>query len=265
MCGIFFSLGASEPILPNKETCSLLRNRGPDSFQVHQVTQDAKSSIDESVAVHLTFVSTVLSMRGDHVVSQPLVDDTTQSVLCWNGDAWKIAGNPIQGNDTELIFKLFLEAVQPRPGQIESQSAVRRLQDVISSVSGPFAFVFYDAVNSRVFFSRDCLGRRSLLQGVDGDGNFKICSLCDSTSATHFEEVGSDGVYMIDSTRTVLDTPGLSDSNGCFNIDSIQILPWGSASIGQLVCFFLFSPFSSFPVRVAHINGQLEKFNPSNE
>ncbi|PLN85334.1 asparagine synthase [Aspergillus taichungensis] len=234
MCGIFFSVGASEPKLPNKETCSLLRNRGPDSFQVHQVTQDAKSSTAGSVAVHLTFVSTVLSMRGDHVVSQPLVDDTTQSVLCWNGDAWKIAGDPIQGNDTELIFKLFLEAIQPRPEEPGSQSAVRRLQDVISSVSGPFAFVFYDAVNSRVFFSRDCLGRRSLLRGVDDGGDFKICSLCDSSSATHFEEVGSDGVYMIDFTRTVLDTPGLDDSNGCFNIDSIQILPWGSASTGQL-------------------------------
>lgn len=154
-------------------------------------------------------------------MSQPLVDAATQSVLCWNGDAWKIAGEPIQGNDTEVIFDLLLQATK-RPSEATTPSdTLQSVADVISSISGPFAFVFYDAVNSRIFFSRDCLGRRSLLQGRDESGCLKICSLCDGTSTTHFEEVLTDGMHMVDLTQDIL-----GDANTSFQTESIQTIPW---------------------------------------
>jgi hypothetical protein len=240
MCGIFFSLSASGPVLPNEETCYLLRSRGPDSYQVHQLQENVKRTRTKPIS--LAFVSTVLSMRGDHVVAQPLVDATTQSVLCWNGDAWKVAGEPIRGNDTQLIFNLLLQAVKPPhnsgpPNALDDRSAVQRVVDVISSISGPFSFVFYDAVNARLYFTRDCLGRRSLLQGLDENGALKICSLCDGTSSTHFEEVATTGVHMIDFTHSALqDTATFDISSTHFNINSIQTLPWESIdSPGHLV------------------------------
>lgn len=231
MCGIFFSLSTSGPVLPTEETCCLLKQRGPDSFQIHTVQRDAQVQSDSqdeaegqlrTVPAHLTFISTVLSLRGHHVHTQPLVDNASQSVLCWNGEAWKVAGEPAQGNDTELIFQLFLQAVKPSSvpegayttDHRNDDDAVQRLADVTSSISGPFSFVFFDAYNSRLFFSRDCLGRRSLLKGVDEMGNLKICSVCDGTSSTPFEEVGTEGVYMID----------LAGASG--NIHSIKTLPW---------------------------------------
>lgn len=233
MCGIFFFLSTSEPVLPTEETCCLLRQRGPDSFRVHTLQRDAQVqsvSQDEAegqlktVTAHLTFISTVLSLRGHHVHTQPLVDNTSQSVLCWNGEAWKVAGEPVQGNDTELIFQLFLQAVKPSSApegpdttdhrNDDNDDAAQRLADVTSSISGPFSFVFFDAYNTRLFFSRDCLGRRSLLKGVDEMGNLKICSICDGTSSVPFEEVGTDGVYMID----------LAGASGDMN--SIKTLPW---------------------------------------
>ncbi|PYI12405.1 asparagine synthase related protein [Aspergillus sclerotiicarbonarius CBS 121057] len=235
MCGIFFSLSASGAVLPNEETCCLLRQRGPDNYHVHNVERkvaNARSSNEEPIAVHLTFVSTVLSMRGGCLVPQPLVDATTQSVLCFNGDAWKIAGEPIQGNDAELIFKLLLQAVNPNPNTSLSAdtctSAVQGVLDVISSISGPFAFVFYDAVNSKLFFTRDSLGRRSLLQGVDEAGTFKICSLCDGTPSTHFSEVETDGVYMVDLEHAIFQDDSASTSAGIpsFAASCIQTLPW---------------------------------------
>ncbi|KAK6810559.1 hypothetical protein RU639_013625 [Aspergillus parasiticus] len=232
MCGIFFSLSASGPVLPNEETCSLLRKRGPDSFQVQQVQRDVNTDQTRSVPTLLTFVSTVLSMRGDQVVAQPLVDTTSESVLCWNGDAWKIAGEPIRGNDTQLIFNLLLQAAKPSynsesSNALDNGSAVQRVVDVISRISGPFSFVFYDAVNAKLYFSRDCLGRRSLLQGIDDTGAFKICSLCDGTSSTHFDEVGTTGVHMIDFTHSVMqDSPTPETGATHFNPDSIQTLPW---------------------------------------
>lgn len=232
MCGIFFSLSTSGFVHPIEETCGLLRQRGPDSFRVHSVQRDDPK--DESQrssrigSAHLIFASTVLSLRGDRVHAQPLVDETSKSVLCWNGEAWKVAGQPVQDNDTELIFQLFLQAVQlpysasgatdttvADHGNGDDEDAVQRVADVISSISGPFAFVFYDAFHSRVFFGRDCLGRRSLLQGLDETGCLKICSLCDGSSSTPFEEVGTEGMYMIDLVDII---PGTK----C----NIQTLPW---------------------------------------
>lgn len=232
MCGIFFSLSTSGFVHPIEETCRLLRQRGPDSFRVHTVQRDNPEEDEDqgssrTGSAHLTFASTVLSLRGDRVHAQPLVDEASQSVLCWNGEAWKVAGQPVQDNDTELIFQLFLQAVRPSSApsgdtdttvtdrRSDDSDAVQRVADVISSISGPFAFVFYDAFHSRVFFGRDCLGRRSLLQGLDKTGCLKICSLCDGSSSTPFEEVGTEGVYMIDLVDV---TPGTK----C----NIQSLPW---------------------------------------
>lgn len=230
MCGIFFSLSVSHPVLPTDETSYLLQNRGPDSFQVHTVQHSTKDSTSSPVSCLLTFVSSVLSLRDDHVHHQPCVDPTSQSVLCWNGEAWKVAGEHLSGNDTDVIFKLFLQAVKTPPGRRDTtncRNAVHRLADVISSISGPFSFVFYDAFNSKLFFSRDCLGRRSLLQGHDETGALKLCSVWDGTF-THFEEVGTNGVHMVDLA--------ISDPS----VYTIVTLPWAGedSPIGHLVCTF---------------------------
>lgn len=218
MCGIFFSL-SSRSTPPTQETKDLLQKRGPDSCQTHTVHKEVKAQdgVSQPLTAHLTFISTVLSLRGDHVYPQPLVDPATQSVLCWNGEAWKIAGKRVLGNDTEHVLGLFLQAVSG-----DSQTASHRLADAVASISGPFAFVFYDAVKSRLFFSRDCLGRRSLLQGFDEDGNLKICSLCDGSSSTNFEEVGFSGVYTID--LGAYQDPSVSPRERY----KIEILPWSS-------------------------------------
>lgn len=186
MCGIWFSLSTSGFAYPSEETSELIQQRGPDSYRVHTV----KHPVQENNA-YLTFASAVLSLRGD-LHAQPLVDEASGSVLCWNGEAWAVSGERVQGNDTEVVFQLFLQAVR----DADADTSVQRLADAISDVSGPFAFVFYDAFHGRVFFSRDCLGRRSLLRRVDADGQrMTICSLWDGAS---FEEVDTQGVYLVD-------------------------------------------------------------------
>ncbi|KAJ5823275.1 hypothetical protein N7447_005615 [Penicillium robsamsonii] len=221
MCGIFFSLSSSKPTPSTQETCTLLQQRGPDSYKTHTVQKDinAQDGVSPPLSYYLTFTSTVLSLRGDHVYTQPLVDPTTQSVLCWNGEAWKIDGERVQGNDTERVFNLFLQAMER-----DQNDSIGIMAEAIASLSGPFAFVFYDAVNSRLFYSRDCLGRRSLLEGFDEIGNLKICSICDSASVDCFKEVGTEGVCTIDLAR--YQDPSLSPRELC----QIQIMPWSSAT-----------------------------------
>ncbi|KAJ5217363.1 hypothetical protein N7468_010371 [Penicillium chermesinum] len=227
MCGIFFSL-ANGSKTPSEDTRQLLEQRGPDSCKTHIVHKEilTPEELSPSLTCDLTFISTVLALRGEHVYAQPIVDPATQSVLCWNGEAWKIEGQRVSGNDTELILNLLLEAVR---SDSDRRLSASRIGAAVAKITGPFAFIFYDAVHSRLFFGRDCLGRRSLLWGWDENDTLKICSICDGSSSSHFKEVGFDGVYTID-----LEAP-----RGSFNTlqDQYQIetLAWNTKSTSSLI------------------------------
>ncbi|KKK24045.1 hypothetical protein ARAM_004323 [Aspergillus rambellii] len=246
MCGIYCSLSANRALRPRNQTTSYLRERGPDSQEVcHHLLQNAKPNVFSDLGSHqiyLTFYSTVLSMRGNHLVKQPLSHPATESYFCWNGDAWKIAGEPISGrNDTELVFDYLMQATARNfhGGDFQPpKNPVQSFAKAISTISGAFAFVFYDSINAKLYFGRDCLGRRSLLWGLDEDGNLKICSLCDGESApTHFQEVEADGIYMISlepgvetALEQIAETPDReSDAEGNsprFDIKNIKKIPW---------------------------------------
>lgn len=151
MCGIFFSIAKERPHLPDDEAIAGLKARGPDSYKAIQVLLAPND-------LHLTFVSSVLALRGDTVQEQPQVDQTTGCVLCWNGEAWNIDGKSVLANDSREIFSLLL-SVSTISGHESSQNISR----VLSSIAGPFAFVFYNALTLTIYYGRDKLGRRSLL------------------------------------------------------------------------------------------------------
>lgn len=227
MCGIFFSLSKAESIHPAEKTNRLIYSRGPDSRQSHVVRISPERDRDDQVdnpdgcdddpisSIYLSFTSSVLALRGDYIEVQPLVDSTaqSQSVLCWNGEAWKIADEPVRGNDARVVFQLLLEATRSsgiRNGRRRQRAPLTAIAQVISSISGPFSFVFYDGIGSRIIYGRDYLGRRSLLHACDERGNFRISSVCDGSPSKHFEEVGTDGIHVIDLTRPIR-TTGDSD------------------------------------------------------
>ncbi|KAI4672956.1 uncharacterized protein J4E78_001459 [Alternaria triticimaculans] len=192
MCGIFFSLSRTEHVIPDANTQRLLRNRGPDSTGQHQTIIES-SAKDVSTRLHATFLSTVLALRGNDIVEQPLRDDTTGSVLCWNGEAWSIAGQAIDGNDSKLVFTKLLDACTGT-----REASMRRVIELLSVVRGPYALVFYDASHKRIYYGRDCLGRRSLLQKSTLDGTLVLSSVCDNASGESWAEVEADGIYVVD-------------------------------------------------------------------
>lgn len=220
MCGIFFSLSASEHVLPKEKTDAWLRNRGPDNHHVHRVQLSCPTIANETV--YLTFMSTVLGLRGDHITSQPLVDAESDSVLCWNGEAWKVFGEAVKGNDTQLVFQRLIEASKPSDSHDDgsrvgsASKTLVRLTNVINNITGPFSFVFYDGFHQRVLFSRDCLGRRSLLHSLDEEGTLRISSVCDGEPSAPFEEVETDGLHMID----------LSIQDNGTRSYQIDVIPW---------------------------------------
>ncbi|ETI22436.1 hypothetical protein G647_06511 [Cladophialophora carrionii CBS 160.54] len=187
MCGIFFSLARARELCPDDLVKDELIARGPDSYkQLHIAVPAAPRDIV------LTFVSSVLALRGDYVQQQPLQESSSGSVLCWNGEAWKVEGTAVQGNDSARIFDLLVHASHSGGCQDHRQ----RIVQVLSAIAGPFAFVFYDAPNSTVYYGRDQLGRRSLLVAHGRDDSLTVCSAFTnpldagdaevSTSALHF-------------------------------------------------------------------------------
>ena len=107
MCGIHATIAftASTGSGLSSELRQSLINRGPDHFGQAQRELPRSLGSDQKLQnIRLYFISTVLALRGDHVVRQPLEEQVdVGSVLCWNGEAWRIGGCPVSGNDGEAI------------------------------------------------------------------------------------------------------------------------------------------------------------------
>lgn len=183
-----------------------LTKRGPDL----RSTVDAVTETSSNDTVSLKFLSTVLALRGDHIAKQPLQDPVSQSVLCWNGEAWKIGEGVVDGNDGEAIIGLLGSAVCVD----DISKSIKNTLNVLRTISGPFAFVYYDRIHGLVYYGRDCLGRRSLLYNVDdSSGTILLSSIADSASGS-WHEVEADGIYVLalDGDKTVFSQSAITPS-----------------------------------------------------
>ncbi|KAL8795255.1 MAG: hypothetical protein Q9195_002266 [Heterodermia aff. obscurata] len=200
MCGIYCSISDGQHVLPSKTEIDLLELRGPDLCNTIRRTVNRPSSTGRH---YLTFCASVLSLRGSHVVQQPLEDSVSESLLCWNGEAWRYDGKEVQGNDAQLIFHHLLEAAKgasagPDLATSDRRESLGRVLSVVSMISGPFAFVFYDSRSRRILFGRDILGRRALLTTTAIDGSVIISSVSGDSTSDDWKEVEADGIYIID-------------------------------------------------------------------
>ncbi|CAM1506836.1 Fc.00g064770.m01.CDS01 [Cosmosporella sp. VM-42] len=185
MCGIHAAISPSPNYGISNDLERCLCNRGPDhtgSVQTHVPVGDGQRS-----SLFLTFTSTVLSLRGDHVAKQPLVDESSGSVLCWNGEAWRIRGELVRGNDGEAVLALLTEASR----KTEDGDAVL---EALCAIEGPFSFIYFDKSARRLYYGRDRLGRRSLL--VNPGSPFSLSSITEKP-VDGCSEVEADGCYTL--------------------------------------------------------------------
>ncbi|TPX17717.1 uncharacterized protein E0L32_002818 [Thyridium curvatum] len=193
MCGIHavISCGVQDPVTDclSSDLQRRLCNRGPDHLGEHRARRDLGP---DRASITLDFTSTVLSLRGDHIARQPLVDSQSGSALCWNGEAWKLGGSAVKGNDAELVCEQLRQAAALG----ETQDREHAILDTLRAIEGPFSLVYYDAESGKVFFGRDRLGRRSLLTR-HSETSLVISSVGDFP--THkWDEVEADGIYVLD-------------------------------------------------------------------
>jgi asparagine synthetase B (glutamine-hydrolysing) len=198
MCGIYCSISPASHIHSSCETQELLKARGPDIVQDLSISfRRSCSQTSENDQVNIYVLSTVLALRGDHIESQPLKDMLTESFLCWNGEAWKQNSQVVTGNDSQYMFNLLIRACQSGP--VPSREYVL---DALTSIAGPFAFVFYDAISCRLFYGRDHLGRRSLLSRTISNGGMALCSITDGPLSSSWNEVETSGVHVLDLSKS---------------------------------------------------------------
>jgi asparagine synthetase B (glutamine-hydrolysing) len=187
MCGIFCTISHEGHVSPTSNAALLLQERGPDCFKEHRIALKDQAGRD----IYLSCSSSVLSLRGQRITPQPLVDQASGCVLCWNGEAWKLFGNSISGNDGVALFQLLVQASLGTESQ-------KRILDILANIRGPFALVFYDGQAQRLYFGRDCLGRRSLLTATTATGTVLISSVADLTLDTSWAEIEAEGIRVYD-------------------------------------------------------------------
>lgn len=100
-------------------------------------------------------VASVLHLRGDNTVLQPLVSQNEQSALCFNGEIFQgdIVDVADRENDAAALFESLNECA--------SADDVHHLFQ--SRVYGPYAFAYWNSRMKTLFFGRDPVGRRSLI------------------------------------------------------------------------------------------------------
>ncbi|ORX49874.1 hypothetical protein DM01DRAFT_1338005 [Hesseltinella vesiculosa] len=185
MCGILFSVQPTGSNLDEQwQTLKAFNTkRGPDA-QVQMSVDHGKWT--------LHFFSSVLHLRGPSTVAQPLQDKHTGDVLCWNGEVFGGLDVPFGSNDTSIVMDM-LEKMNDFDTEDQARTYLLKL---VARIEGPFAFVFWHQRFNNVWFSRDCLGRRSLLWRQDPE-KFMLSSVAANDSAIAWEEIPSQGVYRL--------------------------------------------------------------------
>ncbi|KAF9505630.1 hypothetical protein BS47DRAFT_515804 [Hydnum rufescens UP504] len=158
---------------------------GPDSQRLISRVVSSSSTSD----IQLSLFSSVLHLRGDHIVVQPHIN-SKGDILCWNGEVFRGLLIEPDENDGSRLFSLL------------SGSTSVDVPHIMSRLEGPYAFVFYQHSSKTLFYGRDPLGRRSLLMRTPDSVNptfiLASASLGYPTSpSNHFEEISPNYIYQI--------------------------------------------------------------------
>lgn len=180
MCGIFITITPHNQEISEdfKEIIDLVNLRGPNGFHTVEILMKH---------VKLKIHCSVLHLRGKgDPTLQPLVNDKGD-VLCWNGEVWNGLNMELMDNDT-----LYMMNVLSEPST--------SIFDVIKMIQGPYAFVYLDRSKEKLWYGRDCLGRRSLLKRKSSEKDTFFYFLLSSVSNGDplWEEVCANGLYYID-------------------------------------------------------------------
>lgn len=177
----------------NADLSEGLKRRGPDSVN--------KETVHVTSSIQIDFIGSLLSLRGDRPVSQP-VKDNAGNILVYNGEIF--GGLQVEDgeNDTvRLMEALGTCCARACHGTLGDEICACKgevtVQSVLSALRGPWALVYWQAENQVLWFGRDVLGRRSLLtrRPSRADPRFLLSSVAPE-GAHNWEELQC-GIYSL--------------------------------------------------------------------
>ncbi|XP_067843812.1 asparagine synthetase domain-containing protein 1 [Heptranchias perlo] len=187
MCGICCMLvlvpQKDVPDVLEKGMLESLQRRGPNySQQLSRAVPD--------LGYNCFFSGHVLHMRGC-LTPQPM-QDAQGNLLLWNGEVFGGIEIGPEDNDTQIILQ-----------HLSSCKNEEAILSVISSIQGPWAFIYYQPSSHCLWFGRDFFGRRSLLWQFKNAENPRLTLASVSTSvpgcgSVPWQEVPACGLYKID-------------------------------------------------------------------
>ncbi|RUS18397.1 hypothetical protein BC938DRAFT_475991 [Jimgerdemannia flammicorona] len=125
-------------------------------------------------------------------------------------------------------------------GDDEACQNTDRILETLERIDGPYAIVFWQASAKKLWFGRDCLGRRSLLwhRPRSGDDSFMLTSVGALISAggnsevqsPFFEELPANGIYCLDVGLMVreigVNPDGVHDDDEDIFASAVTHYPW---------------------------------------
>ncbi|CAM0949424.1 unnamed protein product [Alopecurus aequalis] len=219
-----------------------LRRRGPDSLGCHRlhlcsdgttldgVGCDGGDGVGGAVgATELCFIGATLQLRGTEPVSQPLVAQSG-SVLVYNGEIYGGIHIASDQNDTqsllsslELCSSSDLHVVDRDEALPCHESLGKSVPQILSTIKGPWALIYWQADSKTLWFGRDAFGRRSLLvhwPTLD-DSRFILSSISPPSLSRNRSATGVNG----------LESGADPDFSGCTKVSYWEELPCGIYSI----------------------------------
>lgn len=186
MCGIYFWATKRDVhgLALDLDSLASIFRRGPDATDVLTL------QVDDTTRVQ--FVSSVLHLRGNKTIPQPLSSE--RFLLQWNGEVY--AGLEVgDRSDTLVLFEA-----------LHALSGLEAICTLISRIKGEYAFSLYDKTEGALYYGRDYFGRRSLVVSTTLE-TLQVCSVIPQ-DRSDFIELSAAGIWRVDLRASTL-TPRL--------------------------------------------------------
>ncbi|CAN8075214.1 unnamed protein product [Agarophyton chilense] len=154
-----------------------LERRGPDYQNTEVISIDAKCT--------LQLTQTTLSLRG----SQKAADSFKgKNRLLYNGELYGGIFIDEDDSDTQILLNY-----------LNDKTSTHALEpEILDVLKGPWTIIYWHSHSKRLYFARDCIGRRSLLMQVLPGKKIVLTSVAPEHDTYGFVEVPPAGVAYID-------------------------------------------------------------------
>ncbi|GMH27571.1 hypothetical protein Nepgr_029414 [Nepenthes gracilis] len=110
----------------------------------------------------MLFTSAVLQLRGVIPVMQPLAD-ASGNILIYNGEIYGGLQISSDSNDAEILMQTLGNCCCCYSHRDMSTCDGKPIPELLSSLKGPWAIIYWQNTSRTLWFGRDAFGRRSLL------------------------------------------------------------------------------------------------------